>query len=78
MTFADLFFAPVYSRFAGGPGFMKAEARKVMVAGCFDLLHASHVVFLNKAATLGDLHVSLGSDQSIITHKKQVARILAE
>ena len=42
-----------------------------MVAGCFDLLHASHVVFLNKAASLGDLYVSLGSDQSIITQKNK-------
>jgi cytidyltransferase-like protein len=50
---------------------MKAQAKKVMVAGCFDLLHASHVVFLNKAAALGDLHVSLGSDQSIISQKNK-------
>jgi len=42
---------------------------KVMVAGCFDLLHASHVVFLSKAAALGDLYVSLGSDQSIVRQK---------
>lgn len=45
--------------------------RKVMVAGCFDLLHASHVVFLNKAAALGDVYVSLGSDQSIIRQKNK-------
>ena len=44
---------------------------KVMVAGCFDLLHASHVVFLNKAAELGDLYVSLGSDQSIVRQKNK-------
>lgn len=44
---------------------------KVMVAGCFDLLHASHVVFLNKAAALGDLYVSLGSDQSIVSQKNK-------
>lgn len=42
---------------------------KVMVAGCFDLLHASHLVFLNKAAALGDLYVSLGSDRSIVYQK---------
>jgi cytidyltransferase-like protein len=42
-----------------------------MVAGCFDLLHASHVVFLNKAASLGDLYVSLGSDQSIVRQKNK-------
>jgi cytidyltransferase-like protein len=42
---------------------------KVMVAGCFDLLHASHLVFLTKAAALGELYVSLGSDQSIVHQK---------
>jgi cytidyltransferase-like protein len=42
---------------------------KVMVAGCFDLLHASHLVFLTKAAALGELYVSLGSDQSIVRQK---------
>lgn len=53
--------------------------RKVLVAGCFDLLHASHVVFLNKAATLGSLHVSLGSDDSIVRQKtKQPAYTEAE
>jgi cytidyltransferase-like protein len=45
--------------------------RKIMVAGCFDLLHASHVVFLNKAASLGDLYVSLGSDQSVVRQKNK-------
>jgi len=45
--------------------------RKVMVAGCFDLLHASHVVFLSKAAALGELYVSLGSDQSIVRQKNK-------
>lgn len=44
---------------------------RVMVAGCFDLLHASHVKFLNKAAALGDLYVSLGSDQSIVRQKNK-------
>jgi cytidyltransferase-like protein len=48
-----------------------AQPRKIMVAGCFDLLHASHVVFLNKAASLGDLYVSLGSDQSIVRQKNK-------
>ena len=42
-----------------------------MVAGCFDLLHPSHLVFLKKAAQLGDLHVSLGSDQSIQLQKNK-------
>jgi cytidyltransferase-like protein len=49
---------------------MNAQSRpKVMVAGCFDLLHASHVAFLAKAAAFGDLYISLGSDQSILRQK---------
>lgn len=47
------------------------KPNKVLVAGCFDLLHASHVMFLNKAAALGDLYVSLGSDQSIVQQKNK-------
>lgn len=53
------------------PDTMSMVPRKIMVAGCFDLLHASHVVFLNKAAALGDLYVSLGSDQSIVKQKSK-------
>jgi cytidyltransferase-like protein len=55
----------------GSHGPKAARRRKVMVAGCFDLLHASHVVFLNKAAALGDLYVSLGADQSIVQQKNK-------
>lgn len=50
---------------------MAGTPKKIMVAGCFDLLHASHVMFLNKAASLGDLYVSLGSDQSIVRQKNK-------
>lgn len=53
------------------PDTMNMVPRKVMVAGCFDLLHASHVVFLNKAAAYGDLYVSLGADQSIVQQKNR-------
>ena len=42
-----------------------------MVVGCFDLLHPSHLVFLNKAASFGQLYVSLGSDQSIVSQKSR-------
>ena len=40
-------------------------AKKVFVSGCFDLLHAGHVTFLKTAAQRGQLHVCIGSDQTI-------------
>lgn len=39
--------------------------RKVFVSGCFDLLHAGHVEFLNLAAEYGNLYVGIGSDKNI-------------
>ncbi|MCB9316808.1 MAG: adenylyltransferase/cytidyltransferase family protein [Lewinellaceae bacterium] len=39
--------------------------KKVLVSGCFDLLHSGHVAFLQEAASLGLLHVCIGSDQTI-------------
>ncbi len=39
---------------------------KVLVGGCFDVLHPGHIVFLQKAKKLGDvLVVLLESDQKI-------------
>lgn len=38
---------------------------KVLVSGCFDVLHSGHIAFLEEAAEYGDLYVSLGSDQTI-------------
>lgn len=37
---------------------------RVLVSGFFDMLHAGHVDFLEEAARLGDLHVSIGSDKN--------------
>jgi cytidyltransferase-like protein len=39
--------------------------KKVMVSGCFDLLHAGHVAFFKEASQYGRLHVSLGTDENI-------------
>ncbi len=38
---------------------------KVMVTGCFDLLHSGHVAFLQEAAGLGELYVCIGSDENV-------------
>ena len=37
----------------------------VLVSGCFDLLHAGHVCFLETAAQWGELYVSIGSDTTV-------------
>ncbi len=42
---------------------------RVMVSGCFDLLHPGHIAFLQEAAELGDVYVSLGSDRTILALK---------
>jgi cytidyltransferase-like protein len=39
--------------------------KKVMVTGCFDLLHSGHVAFLNEAAEFGELHVCIGNDENV-------------
>ncbi|TAF44999.1 MAG: cytidyltransferase [Sphingobacteriales bacterium] len=39
--------------------------KKVIVSGCFDLLHSGHVAFLNEAAKLGEVHVCIGNDENI-------------
>ncbi len=38
---------------------------KVMVSGCYDLLHAGHVTFFETAAQYGDLYVCIGADDNI-------------
>jgi cytidyltransferase-like protein len=43
-----------------------AQRPRVMVSGCFDLLHSGHVAFLEEAAELGELHVALGSDRTVL------------
>lgn len=46
---------------------LKAKNKKtVMTNGCFDILHAGHVRYLNKSKALGDvLIVGLNSDKSV-------------
>lgn len=43
--------------------------RKVLVSGCFDMLHSGHVEFLRQAAQYGDLYVALGSDKTVFDLK---------
>jgi cytidyltransferase-like protein len=39
--------------------------KKVLVSGCFDILHSGHIAFLKEAAQFGNLYVGLGSDKTI-------------
>lgn len=44
--------------------------KTVLVSGCFDILHAGHLLFLRQAAALGDrLVVSVAGDESLEAHK---------
>jgi cytidyltransferase-like protein len=43
--------------------------KKVFVSGCYDMLHSGHVAFFEEAATLGDLYVGIGSDQTLLELK---------
>jgi cytidyltransferase-like protein len=43
--------------------------KKVLVSGCFDMLHSGHIAFLESAAAYGELHVGLGSDQTLFNLK---------
>lgn len=40
-------------------------SKKVLVSGCYDLLHAGHIAFFETASQYGDLHVCVGSDDNI-------------
>lgn len=43
--------------------------KKVFVSGCYDMLHSGHVAFFQEAALHGDLHVGLGSDETVFNLK---------
>jgi cytidyltransferase-like protein len=40
--------------------------KKVMVSGCYDLLHGGHIAFFKTASAYGDLYVSLGRDENLL------------
>ncbi|MBS1724303.1 MAG: adenylyltransferase/cytidyltransferase family protein [Armatimonadetes bacterium] len=44
---------------------------KVVVSGCFDLLHSGHVAFLQEASAYGELHVCIGSDENLFRLKNR-------
>ncbi len=44
---------------------MSTNNKKVLVSGCFDMVHSGHIAFLQEASQYGDLYIGLGSDKTI-------------
>lgn len=45
------------------------SSKKVLVSGCYDLLHAGHVAFFKTASQYGNLYVSVGQDDNLFKLK---------
>lgn len=45
------------------------KSKKVLVSGCFDLLHGGHIAFFKTAASYGKLYVSVGKDENLLMLK---------
>jgi cytidyltransferase-like protein len=43
--------------------------KKIMVTGCFDLMHSGHIAFLKEAAKLGDVYACIGNDENVFELK---------
>ena len=43
--------------------------KKVLVSGCYDLIHAGHIAFFKSAASYGKLYVGIGRDDVILELK---------
>ncbi len=48
------------------------DNKKVLVSGCFDLLHGGHMAFFKTAAGYGKLFVSVGRDDNLLKLKGKV------
>jgi cytidyltransferase-like protein len=60
--------------YSGGITTSPGANRKVLVGGCFDVLHFGHMQFLQRAREVGDkLIVLLESDEFIRRYKKRVS-----
>ena len=46
-----------------------SSLKKVMVTGCFDLMHSGHVAFLNEAKKMGDVFACIGNDENVFQLK---------
>jgi len=43
--------------------------RKVLVSGCFDMMHSGHIAFLKTAAQYGHVFACIGSDETVFSLK---------
>ena len=43
--------------------------RKVLVSGCFDMMHSGHIAFLKTAAEYGQVYACIGSDETVYSLK---------
>jgi FAD synthetase len=50
---------------------MTEKQKKVLVFGTFDNLHPGHTFFLSEAKKLGELYVSVASNESVAQRKKR-------
>ena len=44
---------------------------RVLITGCFDILHPGHLFFMQKAAEMGDVYVIVARDSTITKYKKK-------
>ncbi len=59
--------------------FRKENKKVVFTNGCFDILHAGHVEYLNKAKAMGDiLIIAINSDDSVKKIKGDLRPIVPE
>jgi cytidyltransferase-like protein len=45
------------------------KSKKVLVSGCFDLLHGGHIAFFKTASSYGKVYVSVGRDNNLLLLK---------
>jgi cytidyltransferase-like protein len=45
------------------------KSKKVLVSGCFDLLHGGHIAFFKTASSYGKVYVSIGRDNNLLLLK---------
>ena len=43
---------------------MSKIAKKILIAGTFDLIHPGHIYLINEAAKLGDVYVVVATDKN--------------
>lgn len=51
---------------------------KVLVSGCYDLLHAGHITFFETASQYGDVYVCVGADENVRRLKNHATKFTQE